>query len=129
MAATLQTDTVQAFFNDYASALASYSPDRIAEFYHVPLTIYADRGVKTVDDPSETVAFWKEGIKQYKALNIERAEPTILSEEQLSDTTFIGKVKRRNFDASGKKVAQETNLYILTLTNESLKISGLVIMT
>ncbi len=129
MTTVLQTTFVQTFFEEYASALASYSPEKISEFYHVPVTVYSDRGVKTVNNQSETVAFWKEGVKQYQALDIEKARPKVLSEEQLSESTFISKVQWHNYDQSGKKVAQETNVYILTLHNNELKISGLIIMT
>ena len=128
MATTAQTTTVKAFFEEYAEALASYSPERISQFYNVPVAIYSDQGIRMVKASSETLAFWKEGIKQYEAQGIEKAIAKILTEEQLSEKTFVCKVLWRNFDRSDREVGTETNFYILTESNDQLKISGLIIM-
>ena len=129
MATTTQTTTVKTFFEEYAEALASYSPERISQFYNVPVAIYSDQGIRTVKASSETLAFWKDGIKQYEAQGIEKATPKILTEEQLSEKTFICKVLWRNYDRADREVGTETNTYILTESNDQLKISGLIIMT
>ena len=120
--------SVKTFFENYAEALLSLSPEKIAAFYQTPVTIYSDEGMQTVSKASDTVAFWKEGIKPYEAQNIEKATPEILSEEQLSETIFISKVRWNNYDSSGNEVAKETNFYILSQHKDELKISGLIIM-
>lgn len=121
--------SVQAFFDEYAEALLSLSAERISAFYQTPLAIYSDENTQTVSESDEVSAFWKEGIKPYKAQNIDKAIPTILSEEQLSKTIFISKVRWNNYDKSGKEVSKETNFYILSQQDDELKISGLIIMT
>ncbi len=126
---TIKSTAVQTFFKNYAAALASFSADTISTFYSTPLTIYADQGMQTVNKISEIVSFWKEAVKPYKALNIENVAHKILSEEQLSETIFISKVLWRNFDFSGKEIANETNFYILSQRHNKLKINGLIIMS
>jgi len=128
MATAVSTTSVQAFFDDYAAALASYSPERISDFYHPSVAIYSDGGIRMVQDKSETLDFWKEGIKQYKTQKIERPIPTIVTEEQLSSSIFISKVLWRNYDHSRKEVGTETNFYVLKEHNGELKICGLIIM-
>jgi len=128
MATITQAIPVKAFFEEYAEALASYSPERITQFYNVPVAIYSDEGIRIVEASSETLAFWKEGIKQYEAQGIERTTPHILTQEQLSEKTFICKVLWRNYDRSDREVGTETNVYILTENNDQLRISGLIIM-
>jgi hypothetical protein len=125
---TKKTANVTTFFEEYARALSSFSPERISQFYNVPLAIYSDEGIRMVKASSETLAFWMDGIKQYEMQNIERATPKILTQEQLSEKTFICKVLWRNFDRSDREVGTETNFYILTENNDQLKISGLIIM-
>jgi hypothetical protein len=120
--------TSQTFFEDYASALGSYSADKISDFYQTPLAIYSDNGTQLVDDQSDVVAFWKEGVKPYKKMNIEKATPKVLSEEKLSEKISIAKVSWKNTDAAGKGVAKETNVYILSRGKNGPKISGLIIM-
>jgi hypothetical protein len=119
---------VAIFFNNYAEALMSFSAEKIADFYHVPVTIYSGQGVRAVTDAAETVAFWKEGVKPYQGQGITKAVPKILSEEQLSGSTYVCKVLWNNSDASGKQVGNETNFYILSETKNGLKISGLILM-
>jgi len=119
---------VTTFFNEYANALMSFSAEKISGFYHTPVTIYSEQGVMAVTDAAETVAFWKEGVKPYETQGIVNALPKILSEEQLSGSTFICKVLWNNFDGTGKEVSSETNFYILSKIKEALKISGLILM-
>lgn len=122
------TPSVQAFFDNYAEALLSFSPERIADFYSVPMAVYSDQGVQTVDKMAEVVAFWKQGIKPYQGQNIAKAIPMVLEEKQLSETIFISEVRWNNYDSEGKEVANETNFYILAQHKKELKICGLVIM-
>lgn len=120
---------VKAFFEEYAKALLSLSAEKISSFYKTPLSIYSDYGVQAVKDNKETLSFWKEGIKPYQAMHIEQSIPEVLEEEQLCNTIFTGKVLWKNYDKSGKEIAQETNFYILVEDNNKLKIRGLVIMS
>jgi hypothetical protein len=120
--------SVHAFFENYAAGLLSFSAETIAGFYQTPLAVYADQGIRLVNEMSEVVAFWEEGVKPYQAQEIVKANPSILSEEQLSEKIFASKVRWNNYDSSGKEVAVETNFYLLTRTEERLKICGLVIM-
>lgn len=120
--------TVNEFFESYSYALLSLSAEQITSHYQVPLAIYSDQGVRCVTKESETLAFWKEGVKPYAKMHITRTEFEILSEEQLTSTVYISKVLWKNFDKTGKEVAREINLYILSAGKEKLKISGLVIM-
>lgn len=121
--------TTHDFFNGYAAGLLTYSPETIASFYQVPLTVYSDQGIQQVTEMSEVESFWKQGVKPYEGQEIKRSVPQIVSEEKLSEKITACKVHWKNYDASGKEVAQETNFYILSQTGDSLKISGLVIMT
>ncbi|TDE17383.1 hypothetical protein [Dyadobacter psychrotolerans] len=120
--------SVQLFFEDYATALTSFSAENISGFYQTPMAVYSDQGVQTVAEMSEVIAFWEQGIEPYKAQNIEKAMPRVLSEQQLSETIFISQVAWDNYDSSGEKVSSETNFYILTGNKGALKISGLIIM-
>lgn len=121
--------SVQQFFEDYAAALITFSAEEIASFYQAPVAIYSDQGLQTVQEMTEIVAFWEQGVKPYAAQNIEKAMPRILSEEQLSEKNFVSKVLWNNFNNVGNQVAEETNFYILTQHDEGLKISGLILMT
>lgn len=121
--------SVETFFANYAAALTSFSAETISGFYQTPLAIYSDQGIQVVQEATEVLAFWKQGVEPYKAMDIEKAMPRILSDEQLSETIYISKVLWNNFDSSGKEVSEETNFYILSQNGSELKISGLIIMT
>lgn len=121
--------TTETFFHDYSKALLSYSAEEIAAFYQVPLSVYSDEGVIQVSKMEEVTGFWKKGIEPYKAQNISKSVPQILSEEKLSKTISICKVLWKNYDASDGEVAQETNFYILTESKEGLKINGLILIS
>ena len=58
---------VTTFFEGYARALMSFSPEEIAEFYAVPVTVFSDQGSRTVTKKEDIVAFWKEAVKPYAA--------------------------------------------------------------
>lgn len=120
--------SVHAFFEKYAEALISFSAESIAGFYQTPLAVYSDEGTLLVNEMSEVVTFWEDGVTPYQAQGIARANPSILSEEQLSETIFVSKVRWDNFDSGGKQVSKETNFYILIRKDDQLKISGLVIV-
>jgi hypothetical protein len=120
--------TTTQFFEEYCKALLMFSAREIASHYHTPVTIYSDEGIRQVNDAAETLAFWEQGVQPYKEAGIEDAGFEILAEEQLSQQHYTAKVKWNNYDAEGKKVATETNFYILTQTSDGLKISGLVLM-
>lgn len=120
--------TTQDFFNGYADGLLTYSPETISSFYQVPLTVYSDQGVQQVSKMSEVEAFWKQGVKPYESSGIKKSVPQIVSEDRLSEKITVCKVLWKNYDASGKEVAQETNFYILSKTGNGLKISGLIII-
>ena len=122
------TTSVQTFFDDYAEALLSFSPEKIASFYTTPMAVYSDNGVQLVDSMDQVVAFWGEGVKPYKKMNIDTASPQILTEDQLSEKVLVCKVLWQNKDKSGQEVGAETNFYILSDNDGSLHISGLVIM-
>jgi hypothetical protein len=77
----------------------------------------------------EVVSFWEQGVKPYKKMDIDKAVPEALSEEQVSEKFFISKVLWKNYNKAGKEVAAETNLYILSGRESKMKISGLIIMT
>lgn len=117
------------FFQDYAKALTSYSPDEISSFYQVPLAVYSDEDVKLVNKMTDVHAFWKMAVDPYRSKGITTANPSVVSEDQLSKKISVAKVLWTNLDASGNKVADETNFYILTAGKEGLKISGLIIMS
>ncbi len=119
---------VQSFFVAYAAALLSLSPEKIAGFYQTPMAVYSDEGVITVGKMPEVVDFWKKGIKPYEKMNISRAVPNVLSEEQLSKTITVCKVLWTNFDKEGKEVGRETNFYTLSKKDGDYRISGLIIM-
>lgn len=121
--------TTKEFFQNYSVALLSYSPETIASFYVVPMTVYSDEGVQQVTKMEEVTGFWKEGIKPYEKSNIIKSVPEILTEDQLSETIAVCKVNWKNYDESDNEVAQETNFYILRRVKDELKICGLVIMT
>jgi hypothetical protein len=121
--------SAQIFFESYASALLSFSAEKISEFYQVPFTLYSDQGNKQITKHSEITDFWKEGVKPYEAQGIQKTEHELINEEQLSLTIFICKVLWKNYNHSGKQVGEETNFYILSQNNGELKISGLIIMT
>ena len=120
--------SLQTFFDDYAAALTSYSAESISEYYNTPVAIYSDEGIQAVTKASDTIAFWREGVKPYKAQGIEKAKAKVIHEEQLSNTTFTAKVLWNNYDNSGKEVSSETNFYILSKKEDGLKISGLILM-
>src|SRR5690606_31359704 len=105
--------TTKEFFQSYSVALLSYSPETIASFYVVPMTVYSDEGVQQVKKMEEVTGFWKEGIKPYEKSNIIKSVPEILTEDQLSETIAVCKVNWKNYDESDNEVAQETNFYIL----------------
>lgn len=119
---------VQKFFEKYRYALATFSAEEIAAFYQAPVAIYSDSGIQFVSKESDTLAFWKEGVKHYKEKSIATVTFTVLMEEQLSEKNFVSKVLWTNYDKSGKEVASETNFYILTGKDDKLKISGLILM-
>ena len=119
----------QEFFNGYAAGLLTYSPETIASFYQVPLTVYSDQGIQHVGKMKEVETFWKQGVKPYERSGIKKSVPEILSEDRLSEKITACKVLWKNYDSSGKEIARETNFYILSKTNDGLKISGLIIMT
>ncbi|RAW02346.1 DUF6841 family protein [Pseudochryseolinea flava] len=121
--------TALTFFENYAKALMSYSPEDIASFYAVPVTIFSDQGSRTVTDKADTIAFWKEAVKPYAAQNIVKAVPITLTEEQLSKNIWVSKVIWTNSDSEGKVVANETNFYILSDEGEGMKIIGLILMS
>ncbi len=125
----ISDSSVQTFFEDYATALTTLSAEKISAFYQTPLAIYSDENTQTVTDMVEVSAFWKEGIKPYKEQHIDRAVPTVLREEQLSESIFISKVRWNNYNKSGEEVSNETNFYILSRVGNQLKIRGLIIMT
>lgn len=120
--------SIHAFFEKYAEALMSFSAESIAGFYQTPLAVYSDSGTQLVNEMAEVVAFWELGVKPCQELGIAKANPSILTEEQLSESIFVSKVRWDNFDSSDKEVPKETNFYILTRTDDQLKISGLVTM-
>ena len=120
--------TVQAFFDRYAAALTGFSPEKIASFYGTPLTIYSDQGIRHVNEMNEIISFWEKGVVPYAEQKIEKAAPFLLTEEQLSETTYTSKVLWRNYNGSGEELSTETNFYILTLMGKELKITGLIIM-
>ncbi|HEY3405941.1 MAG TPA: hypothetical protein VGK59_21295 [Ohtaekwangia sp.] len=122
------TSGVHTFFDDYATALMSYSAEDIARFYQTPLAVYSDNRIRFVNAMEEVVSFWREAVKPYKSMDIEKAMPVILNEEQLSETIFISKVLWNNTDKWGKAAAREVNFYILSQTKDGLKISGLILM-
>lgn len=119
---------IQSFLAAYAAALLSLSPEKIADFYQTPFTVYSDQGTQMAHKNSEVVDFWKQGVKPYEKMNISRTNPKVLSEEQLSKTLFVAKVLWSNYDKDGKLVGEETNFYILSKSKEEFKISGLIIM-
>lgn len=120
--------SVQTFFEHYAHALMSYEPGNITSFYQAPMAVYSDQGVRTVQEMSEVEAFWQAGVQPYKARGIEKTVPWVLTEEQLSHNVFLGKVLWINSDESGREITRETNIYILSETDNGLKISGLIFM-
>lgn len=120
---------INEFFNEYASALLSYSPENISAFYQVPLTVYSDNGVQQVSEQQEVMSFWEIGIKQYADLGIIKSIPKIVSDEQLSATIHIAKVLWINYDINDKEIARETNFYILSEWEDTFRIRGLIIMT
>ncbi|RYE25829.1 MAG: hypothetical protein EOP51_02615, partial [Sphingobacteriales bacterium] len=69
--------TVKDFFNEYANALLSFSAEKIAAFYQVPLAIYSDNGVHLVDDMDAVTGFWKEGMKPYAEQKIEKSTTVV----------------------------------------------------
>jgi len=121
--------TTKEFFKNYAEALLSYSPEKISEFYTVPMTVYSDKGAQQVTKDSEVAGFWKEGIKPYEKSKIVRTMPEIISEEHLSKKVTICKVLWKNYDGSDKMIAEETNFYILFKEISGYKIDGLIIMS
>ena len=121
--------TTDAFFQDYAKALMSYSPEEISSFYQVPLAVYSDEGVKLVNKMEDVHAFWKIATEPYRSSGITTASPSVVNEDQLSKKISVAKVLWTNLDASGNKVADETNFYILSAGKEGLKICGLIIMS
>ena len=62
-------------------------------------------------------------------MHITESIPEVLEEEQLTPTIFTSKVLWKNYDKSGKEIAQETNFYILIEDNNRLKIRGLIILS
>ncbi|WP_374950920.1 hypothetical protein [Mucilaginibacter sp.] len=118
----------QTFFADYATALLTYSAEKIAAFYKVPLTVYSDDGILQVTKSSEVEKFWEQGVKPYQAQGITKSIPEILSEEQVSKTITVCKVVWTNYDKADKQTSSETNIYILSQAKDDLKISGLIIM-
>lgn len=121
-------NSVQQFFDAYATALLSYDAEKIAGFYQVPMAVYSDEGVQTVTAAKQVTGFWQEGVKPYKAAGITSAKPEILSEEQVSKNIIIAKVQWKNTKADGTSAGEETNVYILSNGKEGFKISGLVII-
>lgn len=119
--------SVQTFFKHYAVALLSLAVRDIADFYQTPLAVYADSGVQTVTKPKEVVAFWEEGVKPYIAMQVEKAIPEVLAEEQVSEKIHTAKVRWMNYDVAGNKIVEETNVYILAEQKETFKIIGLII--
>jgi hypothetical protein len=120
--------SLQQFFDDYADALLSYSPEKIAGCYQTPLAVYSDNGIQLVSEPLDVVAFWKDGVKPYKGMDISNTSPKILSQEQLSDTMWTAKISWSNADSSGKVVSTETNFYVLSRIKDEWKIRGLILM-
>ena len=121
--------SLQQFFDNYADALLSYSPEKIADCYQTPLAVYSDNGIQLVSEPSAVVAFWKEGVKPYKGMDISNTSPKILAQEQLSDTMWTAKISWSNADSLGKVVSTETNFYVLSRIRDDWKIRGLIIMS
>lgn len=119
---------VTTFFEGYARALMSFSPEEIAEFYAVPVTVFSDQGSRTVTKKEDVVAFWKEAVKPYAAQKIITAVPLILTEEHLSKNIWVSKILWSNSDESGKVIANETNFYILSDEGQGMRIIGLIIM-
>ncbi len=117
------------FLKEYAAALLTYSANEIAGFYQVPLTVYADDGILQVTEMSEVVNFWLAGVEPYRKQGVVNTVPEMIQEEQLSKTIRTCKVKWNNFNTSGKKAGVETNFYILSETEDGLKITGLIITT
>ncbi|MET0244082.1 MAG: hypothetical protein ABW174_11470 [Flavitalea sp.] len=120
--------SLDSFFADYGEALLTFSGEKIAEFYQVPLAIYSDQGIQTVTDHQQVAEFWKQGVKQYADKKIANTRAEILEQDQLSKTIEVAKVKWSNFDINGKDAGGETNFYILSNGEDGLKISGLIIM-
>ena len=121
--------SVSFFFESYAVALLSLSPEEISKFYQVPMAVYSDYGVTTVNNEEEVLAFWEQGVKPYARMNIAKAVPEVFNLEQLSEKVFIAKVHWTNYDSLNKNVGEETNFYILMQFSDGLKITGLVIMS
>jgi len=119
---------VATFFEGYARALMKYSPQEIADFYGVPVTIFSDQGSRTVTKKEDVVAFWAEAVKPYAVQKITTALPLTLTEEQLSKNIWVSKILWTNADQAGNVVANETNFYILSDDGNGMKIIGLIIM-
>ncbi len=125
----MKFDTTESFFTGYGEALLTYSPEKISSFYQVPLTVYSDEGIQQVSKMKEVEAFWKRGVKPYADQGIKKSTSEIIKEDKLSEKITTCKVLWKNYDAAGKEVARETNFYILSKTDDGLKISGLIIMS
>ena len=121
------TYSTQDFFKDYAAALLSFSAANITTFYKTPITIYSDQGVQVVSRLQEVSAFWEEGVKPYASQKITRVEPTILTEERVSDTITVCKVLWENYNDADELVSKETNHYILSEKDRGFSIVGLII--
>ena len=122
-------DKIQTFFEKYGEALVSYSPKKISSFYKVPLAVYSDNGVLLVSKEEDVVAFWQNAVTPYKQSGISGTVANVIMEEQLSEKVYVVKVEWMNNDEAGRKVQTETNFYILSGNDETLKISGLILVT
>ncbi len=119
---------IKKFFDNYAQALLTYNPEKVSEFYQVPMAVYSDDGIILVSKEEEVLNFWKQGLEPYKQLKIESSFPDIISSEILSKTILICKILWKNFDKEKNLVSEEINTYILSANKKDLKISGLIIM-
>jgi ketosteroid isomerase-like protein len=111
---------INAFYADYAVALASRDAKAIAGFWGVPALVLGDEGVIAVGKAAETEAFFASSMEQYK--NVVSASARIAHTAHLADSVVGCEIVWEHRDAAGTPIGGEAGHYMLKRGESGLRI-------
>src|SRR5690606_23662464 len=117
---SLSEDDAEAFFADYATALVSRDPKRIAAFWGVPGLVLSDEGAIPIASSAEVEGFFGASMGQYPGIANVFARTRDV--HVLSAGVLFCTVEWTHLDADGRAVGGETGHYVLRRGGEGVRI-------
>lgn len=106
----LTQSDAEAYFRDYAQALVSRDPERIAGFWGVPGLVLSDQGAIPVSERSAVVGFFASSMDQYEGLDGAVAE--IVHFAEISAEVCAADIRWHHL-SRGEETGEETGHYLL----------------